>query len=86
VIACTKQHKFAMQLPSREARMMKRQCADCGGELVLAVNLVRQEASSDTGGSKSASTHWRCTTCGSVFTAARLRGYRRDGQKVNDSK
>ena len=60
----------------------KRQCSDCGGELVLAMRSNQpQPAGSEPSPQGSASTNWRCSTCGSVFTAAQLREDKREREK-----
>jgi len=64
--------------------MIKRQCAECGGELVLAVNSMQPESNNGPT-RKRASTHWRCTTCGGTFTAAQLRDHERDHLKFHES-
>jgi hypothetical protein len=54
--------------------MQKRECSECGGELVLALR-PNQSLASNGGQSlvTSAFTSWRCGTCGCAFTAAQLR-------------
>src|SRR5260370_7416188 len=51
--------------------MAKRECSQCGGELVLAVRANQPQTNND-GPSllTSAFTSWRCGTCGSALTAA----------------
>jgi ribosomal protein L37AE/L43A len=68
-----------------EGPMSKRQGADCGGELVLAVTSVQPQGSNHEPALRAASTHWTCTTCGSVFTATRLRHHKRDALKFHES-
>ena len=63
--------------------MQKRECSDCGGELVLAVRANQTQTNTD--GSSlltSAFTSWRCGTCGSTFTAAQLREDKRGRAKT----
>jgi len=63
--------------------MQKRECSQCGGELVLAVRPNQPQTNSD-GPSllTSAFTSWRCSTCGSAFTAAQLREGKRGRSKA----
>src|ERR1700674_1179826 len=62
--------------------MAKRECSQCGGELVLAVRANQPQTNND-GPSllTSAFTSWRCGTCGSAFTAAQLREDKRGRSK-----
>jgi len=68
--------------------MQKRECSECGGELVLAVR-ANQPIQPHTGVSNdgpslvtSAFTSWRCGTCGCAFTAAQLREDKRGRSKA----
>jgi DNA-directed RNA polymerase subunit RPC12/RpoP len=65
--------------------MAKRECSQCGGELVLAVRANQQQTNND-GPSllTSAFTSWRCGTCGSAFTAAQLREDKRGRLKPTE--
>jgi hypothetical protein len=67
--------------------MQKRECSDCGGELVLAVRgsqaqPIPQVSSDAPALVTSAFTSWRCGTCGSTFTAAQLREDKRGRSKA----
>jgi len=63
--------------------MQKRECSDCGGELVLAVRANQSQTTNDgTSLVTSAFTSWRCGTCGSAFTAAQLREDKRGKSKA----
>lgn len=67
--------------------MQKRECSDCGGELVLAVRANQPQSNSSTNNDgpsllTSAFTSWRCGTCGSTFTAAQLREDKRGRSKA----
>ncbi len=63
--------------------MQKRECSECGGELVLAVRPNQTQTTND-GVSllTSAFTSWRCGTCGAAFTAAQLREDKRGRSKA----
>src|SRR5260370_36293071 len=65
--------------------MAKRECSQCGGELVLAVRANQPQTNND-GPSllTSAFTSWRCGTCGSAFTAAQLREDKRGRSKATE--
>jgi ribosomal protein S27E len=64
------------------SNVAKRECSDCGGELVLAVRANQSQPSNgDSNQMGSASTNWRCSTCGSTFTAAQLREDKRERAK-----
>src|ERR1700687_18831 len=65
--------------------MAKRECSQCGGELVLAVRANQPQTNND-GPSllTSAFTSWRCGTCGSAFTAAQLREDKRGRSKPTE--
>src|SRR5260370_37643577 len=65
--------------------MAKRECSQCGGELVLAVRANQPQTNND-GPSllTSAFTSWRCGTCGSAFTAAQLREDKRGRPKPTE--
>src|ERR1700692_2527057 len=65
-----------------DSNVAKRECSDCGGELVLAVRANQSQPSNgELNQMGSASTNWRCSTCGSTFTAAQLRGDKRERGK-----
>ena len=59
--------------------MAKRQCLECGGELVMAFRPSENGAGPRTllGNAK-----WRCGTCGHAFTPQQLRADRRASSKV----
>ena len=66
--------------------MSKRQCADCGGELMLAMRSGQQIGPSHRPGLvKTVCTYWRpywrCTTCGHAFTAEQVRQGERNRRK-----
>ena len=64
------------------SNVAKRECSDCGGELVLAVRANQsQPGSGEVNQISSASTNWRCSTCGGTFTAAQLREDKRERAK-----
>jgi hypothetical protein len=67
--------------------MQKRECSECGGELVLAVRASQPQTSND-GPSLGASafTSWRCSTCGCAFTAAQLREDKRERSKASQTR
>ena len=54
--------------------MIQRQCAECGGELVLARRTDNQQG---VGAETCPSIYWRCCICGSQFTAEQIRKYKR---------
>jgi ribosomal protein S27AE len=64
--------------------MQKRNCSDCGGELVLAVRATQapttQVHTVNDGAAliSNSFSNWRCGTCGSAFTAAQLREDKRE--------
>jgi hypothetical protein len=58
--------------------MQKRECSDCGGDLVLAVRGNQIATNQGPGLLTSAVTSWRCSTCGSAFSAAQLRVDKRE--------
>ncbi|MFY9646457.1 MAG: hypothetical protein WAK29_14855 [Terriglobales bacterium] len=63
--------------------MQKRKCSDCGGELVLAVRGSQAQTANDGPSLIGSSfTNWRCSTCGSAFTATQLREDKRGRVKV----
>lgn len=63
--------------------MIKRLCADCGGELSQAISSGQQKELGDRSGLvKTAYTCWRCTTCGHTFTAEQARQGVRDRSKA----
>jgi DNA-directed RNA polymerase subunit RPC12/RpoP len=64
--------------------MQKRECSECGGELVLAVRPNQPQTTTNDGPSllTSAFTSWRCGTCGAAFTAAQLREDKRGRSKA----
>jgi DNA-directed RNA polymerase subunit RPC12/RpoP len=64
--------------------MRKRECSECGGELVLAVRGNQLQAGQVPGLITSAITSWRCGTCGAAFSAAQLRVDKRERTKVAD--
>jgi ribosomal protein L37E len=70
---------------SFDGAMAKRECSQCGGELVLAVRANQPQTNND-GPSllTSAFTSWRCGTCGSAFTAAQLREDKRGRSKPTE--
>jgi DNA-directed RNA polymerase subunit RPC12/RpoP len=62
--------------------MQKRECSACGGELVLAMRGNQPPTGNDAPNFvTTASTSWRCGTCGSAFTAAQLREGKRERSK-----
>jgi hypothetical protein len=62
--------------------MQKRECSECGGELVLAVRGNQSPTSQGPSLVTSAVTSWRCGTCGSAFSAAQLREDKRERTKA----
>jgi DNA-directed RNA polymerase subunit RPC12/RpoP len=65
--------------------MQKRKCSDCGGELVLAVRGNQAHTTNDGPSLLTNSfTNWRCSTCGSAFTAAQLREDKRGRLKTTE--
>jgi hypothetical protein len=52
---------------------MKRQCAECGGELVMAINPGHNSESTPRTANPLKVARWRCGTCGHSFTFAELR-------------
>jgi len=62
--------------------MQKRECSECGGELVLAVRGTQPQTSQGPSLVTSAVTSWRCGTCGSAFSAAQLREDKRERSKA----
>ncbi len=56
--------------------MTQRQCPDCDGELVLA----RRPDNQGPGVEARPSTYWRCSICGSGFTAEQVRENKRAKQ------
>jgi len=67
--------------------MQKRECSECGGELVLAVRANQPQNHPQMGNDgpslvTSAFTSWRCSTCGCAFTAAQLREDKRGRSKA----
>src|SRR5260370_19447386 len=65
--------------------MAKRECSQCGGELVLAVRANQPQTNNDGPILLTSSfTSWRCCTCGSAFTAAQLREDKRRRAKAPD--
>jgi len=55
--------------------MAKRQCLECGSELVMAFHLQgsAQIIPGTDGSVKSPNANWRCGTCGHTFSAENLR-------------
>jgi ribosomal protein S27AE len=63
--------------------MQKRECSECGGELVLAVRVNQPQTTGDAPSLiTSAFTNWRCSTCGCSFTAAQLREGKRERSRA----
>ncbi|MGB8776168.1 MAG: hypothetical protein WCC78_18685 [Terriglobales bacterium] len=62
--------------------MQKRECSDCGGELVLAVRGSQALTNHAPTLMTNAVTSWRCGTCGSAFSAAQLREDKRGRAKA----
>jgi DNA-directed RNA polymerase subunit RPC12/RpoP len=62
--------------------MQKRECSDCGGDLVLAVRGNQAPTNQSPSLVTSAITSWRCSTCGSAFSAAQLRLNKRERLKA----
>jgi len=67
--------------------MQKRECSECGGELVLAVRVNQPQNQPQIGNDgpslvTSAFTSWRCGTCGCAFTAAQLREGKRERSRA----
>jgi len=60
--------------------MEKRQCIQCGGELVMAFR--PSENSRHGPGAPRPNATWRCSTCGQAFTAEQLRADKRDSSKA----
>jgi len=57
----------------KKAIMAKRQCLECGGDLVLAYHpSVNHRDNSGTGTLTISSAKWRCAICGLAFTAAKF--------------
>ena len=54
--------------------MTQRQCPECGSELVLT---RRPDSQPGPGMAASPSTYWRCSVCGSGFTAEQIRKNKR---------
>jgi hypothetical protein len=63
--------------------MAKRQCLECGGELVMAFR-PSENGRIDPGSGNLAKQNakWRCSTCGNAFTAEQLRADKRNGTKA----
>jgi hypothetical protein len=62
--------------------MQKRECSDCGGDLVLAVRGNQAPTNQSPSLVTSAITSWRWSTCGSAFSAAQLRLNKRERLKA----
>jgi len=61
--------------------MAKRQCLECGGELVMAFR-PSENSGLGTGSLMRPNAKWRCSTCGHSFTAEQLRADKRANAKV----
>jgi ribosomal protein S27AE len=63
--------------------MAKRQCLQCGDELVMAFH-PSENGPPSVGEENRAKSNakWRCSTCGQVFTTAELRADQRPNPKV----
>jgi len=63
--------------------MVKRDCIECGGELVLAFRPSENGRINPASGNSSRSNaNWRCSTCGHSFSAEQLRVDKRANSKA----
>jgi ribosomal protein S27AE len=63
--------------------MVKRECIECGGELVMAFRpSENSRLSPGVGNTTRSNSNWRCSTCGHSFSAEQLRVDRRATSKV----
>ena len=65
--------------------MRKRQCLECGGELVMAFRPSENgRLSPGSGNMVRPNAKWRCGTCGQAFSAEQLRADKRANSKLVD--
>lgn len=62
--------------------MSKRECLQCGGELVMSFRPSENAHFNLRVGSTKNNAKWRCGTCGQTFTAAQLRTVKKASLKV----
>jgi ribosomal protein S27AE len=68
-------------LCENKVTMAKRQCLECGGELVMAFR-PSENSGPGAGSLMRPNAKWRCSTCGHAFTAEQLRAEKRASAKM----
>jgi ribosomal protein S27AE len=67
---------------SNNMTMARRQCLECGGELVMAFHPNDGPRLGPGAENRRPSSTWRCSTCGNAFTAEQLRAGRRASARI----